>query len=258
MPLSAYERKARLTPGLLGIAPVTTTVVTLGLKTYPAVPIALGALSATVGGYVLSVLVGNAGRRAQNGMYERWGGRPSTQLLRLRGESSNPTQRDLWRRAVEEATGVHLLSKRREATNPIAADHAIEAATDQVRHLGHAPHFPMVASENTAYGFERNLWGFRWAGRYIALICLGSIVLASTLAKYTAIDVSRGAAITGVTIDALFLAGWCFLPSEKRAKEAGFRYAHQLLHAVIQENRNKSSSSTGEPATTPAAAQEGE
>ncbi|MBY8868410.1 hypothetical protein, partial [Streptomyces sennicomposti] len=65
-----------------------------------------------------------------------------------------------------------MLSKQREAANPAAADHAIEAATDQVRHLGQDPRFPMVASENAAYGFERNMWGFRWVGRDVALACL--------------------------------------------------------------------------------------
>ncbi|MET7903588.1 hypothetical protein ABZS86_19870 [Streptomyces sp. NPDC005355] len=94
-------------------------------------------------------------------MYERWGGRPTTQLLRTRDESSNPRQRDIWRQAIEEVTDVQLLSKRREAANPVAADHAIEAATDQVRYLGQDPRFPMVANENAAYGFERNMWGFR-------------------------------------------------------------------------------------------------
>ncbi|MBY8868409.1 hypothetical protein [Streptomyces sennicomposti] len=93
-------------PGVLGIAPITITVVTLGLKAYPAVPVALGVLSATFGGYLLSVMVGNAGRRSQVGMYERWGGRPSTQLLRTWNESSNPTQRDIWRQAIEDVADV--------------------------------------------------------------------------------------------------------------------------------------------------------
>ncbi|MEU8933328.1 hypothetical protein AB0D30_26020 [Streptomyces sp. NPDC048409] len=242
MTLSAYERKARLTPGLLGIAPVTIAVVTLGLKTYPAVPVALGALSVTVGSYVLSVVVGNAGRRAQAQMYERWGGRPSTQLLRTRNESSNPRQRDIWRQAIEEVTGVQLLSRRWEAANPVDADHAIEAATDQVRYLGQDSRFPMVASENAAYGFERNMWGFRWVGRCVALVCLVSIGLAFLLVRHASFHVSAGAAISGAVINAAILVSWFLLPSEERAREAGFRYARQLLQAVIQVNRIESSS----------------
>ncbi|MZF84256.1 hypothetical protein [Streptomyces sp. SID5643] len=244
--LSAYERKARLTPGMLGIAPVTITLVALGLKAYPAVPVALGVLSVTVGGYALSVLVGNAGRRAQDRMYERWGGRPTTQLLRTRDESSNPRQRDIWRQAIEEVTGVQLLSKRREAANSVAADHAIEAATDQVRYLGQDPRFPMVANENAAYGFERNMWGFRWVGRYVALVCLAVIGLTCLLARYTSFHVSAGAAISGAVINVMILTGWCLFPSEERAKEAGFRYARQLLHAVTQVSRTESSSATEE------------
>ncbi|QOV38783.1 hypothetical protein IM697_10620 [Streptomyces ferrugineus] len=193
---------------------------------------------------MLSVLVGNSGRRAQDRMYERWGGRPTTQLLRTRDESSNPGQRDIWRQAVEGVTDVQLLSKRREAANPVAADQVIEAATDQVRHLGQDPRFPMVAAENAAYGFERNMWGFRWIGRFVALACLVAIGLACLLARYTSFLVSTGAAISGALINVAFLIGWCLVPSEERAKDAGFRYARQLLHAVIQVSRIESSSAT--------------
>lgn len=247
---SAYEWRARLTPGLFGIAPIAITVVALGLKANPVVSIGLGILSATGGGYLLSVVVGNAGRRAQPGLYRQWNGRPTTQLLRTRDAADNPTQRDIWRKAIEAVTGVGLLSKRREAANPAEADHAIEAATDQVRYLGQDPRFPLVASENAAYGFERNIWGFRWAGRGVALICLTAISLILLLGKHTSFHISVGAATASVAINTLFLLVWCILPSKRRAREAGFRYAQQLLNAVVQVNRAASATTTTSQPTT--------
>lgn len=63
--LSVYERKARLIPGLLGVAPIAVSIATLGLKQFPAVSLLLAAFSAAGGGYLLAVLVARAGRRAQ-------------------------------------------------------------------------------------------------------------------------------------------------------------------------------------------------
>jgi hypothetical protein len=251
--LSSYEWRARVTPGLLAIAPIAATIVTLGVKDFPAISAALGLAATAVGGYFLSAVVGNAGRRAEPFLYERWGGRPTTQLLRTRGEATNPTQCEIWRSALTKATGVELLSKRREAANPEEADRAIETATDLMRHLTHGASYPAVAHENAAYGLERNLWGFRWVGRLIALTCLAAVLLAYHL------GLSRAAAIVGSAIALLFLLGWVLIPSRDRARTAGFRYAFQLLNAVAQSGRanDQPNTSTSPPGASPGPAREG-
>lgn len=239
--LSAYERRARLVPGLLAVAPVTITVITLGLKAYPAVALSLGVLTAAGGAYLLSVIVGNAGRRIQDDIFKAWGGRPTTQLLRTRNSDVNPAQREIWRTAIEAATGVKLLSKRRELSDPAMADYTIEAATDQMRHLTDDERFPRVAAENAAYGFERNLWGFRWFGRSIAFLCL-LVTAGFFLLPQTDRGVTPEALVIGIVIDGILLAIWIGLPSSKRAREAGLRYAQQLMQAVTQQQRDLTNS----------------
>ncbi len=59
--LDAYERKARLTPGLLAFAPVAFAIATLGFKKFPAIAIAVGVLSAAGGAYALAILVAHLG-----------------------------------------------------------------------------------------------------------------------------------------------------------------------------------------------------
>jgi hypothetical protein len=165
--LDAYERKARLTPGLLAVAPVAFMIVTLGFKKFPAVAVAVAVLSATGGGYALSVLVAHLGRRAQVHLWDSWDGPPTIRFLRTRYEAANPVQREVWRRAIEMTTGVALLTPDAEAADPTLADNTIRTAVDQMRRLGQDPAFPLVAAENTQYGFERNLYGFRWVSRVI-------------------------------------------------------------------------------------------
>lgn len=239
--MDTYELRARLTPGLLAIAPVTFLVSTLGLKRFPPVAIGAGVLTAAGGSYLLSVLVAHYGRAAQDRLWREWQGRPTTQLLRTRGGPTNPVQRDIWRTAISSLTAVPLLSPRREAANPAAADAAIEAAVDQVRYLGQDARFPMIASENAQYGFERNMYGFRWIGRAISLLCtIGLLTTWMLVRGQPHPPFSTGALVTGFAIDALFFLGWLALPSAKRAEAAGHRYANQLFQAVVNVNRSTS------------------
>jgi hypothetical protein len=241
--MDAYELRARLTPGLLAIAPVTFLVSTLGLKRFPPVAIGAGVLTTAGGTYLLSLLVAHYGRAAQEHLWREWSGRPTTQLLRTQGAPSSRVQRDIWRTAISDLTGVALLSPRREAANPEAADAAIEAAVDQVRYLGQDARFPMVASENAQYGLERNMYGFRWIGRGISLLCtLGLLATWLLVRGQRHPPFSLGALMTGFVIDALFFLGWLALPSAKRAEAAGHRYANQLFQAVVNLNRSTNAS----------------
>ncbi len=230
--LSVYERKARLIPGLLGVAPIAVSIATLGLKQFPAVSLLLAAFSAAGGGYLLAVLVARAGRRAQAELWQDWGGRPTTQLLRLRQKADNPVQRDAWREVLCRVTGVPLMNAEQEALDPAAADNAIEAAIGQVLHLGQDERFPILLSENAQYGLERNLYGFRWYGRAIAASC--AIVLAASQGLAWA---SRPALIAGVVVCLLILLARCIVPSKARTREAGFRYAEQLMRSLMRAEK---------------------
>jgi hypothetical protein len=228
--LDEYERKARLTPGPLSILPVAFSVATLGPKQYPAVSVAAGLLTTAGGTYLLAVVVAQFGRLAQEGLWKEWGGRPTTQLLRLQSSAINATQRDIWRSALEAATGVRLSSLRQEAANPQAADDTIEAATDQMRYLSHDSRFRTLATENAQYGFERNMYGFRWIGRAVAaLSCAALIVVVIIGAQATSIT----ALVVGIVVNALILIGWLFTPSKGRTRGAAFRYGSQLLQATV-------------------------
>ena len=232
--LETYEFKARLSPGLLAILPIAFSGATLGLKQYPAIAVGGGLLTAAGGTYLLSLLAAHLGRREQDRLWHRWGGRPTTQLLRYHDCAVNPTQRDIWRRALEAVTRVALLSEEREGAEPGAAKDAIEASTDQVRYLAQDSRFTTLASENAQYGFERNLFGVRWVARGASLACLLALTVVLVVRP---IDVSSAALIIGMLIDLLLLIGAVAVPSEQRTKEAAFRYGNQLLQAVVREAR---------------------
>lgn len=233
--LDDYERRARLAPGLLALLPVSVALAVLGLSKAPVVVSVLMALSLVSGPIVLAELVRHQGQKVQKTLWASWGGSPTIQELRLRQEGQNSLQRETWRKAVSSVTGIELASARSERANPTKADEAIEVAVGQIRNLTRdEAKFPLVRAENRGYGFHRNLYGIRWTGRITALlVVLGVLAYMLWLA-----NVEHQPAITLVNVLALVatvvcLVIWCFLPSQARMKNAGEKYAYELLQAAV-------------------------
>jgi hypothetical protein len=233
--LDDYERRARLAPGLLALLPISVALAVLGLSKAPVVVSVLTTLSLAGGPVVLAELVRHQGRKVQETLWASWGGSPTIQKLRLRQEGQNTLQRETWRKAVSSVTGIPLLSLRSENGNAARADEVIEVAVGQIRSLTRdETRFPLVRAENRSYGFHRNLYGIRRAGRATALlVVLGVLAYMLWLA-----NVGHQPALTLVNVLTLLATVvcfviWCVLPSSERMKSAAERYAYELLQAAV-------------------------
>lgn len=232
--LDAYERRCRLAPGLLALVPVAVTIVALGIRDAPVVSAAISILSLASGPVLIASIVRRKGLAAQEFLWTKWGGPPTTDLLRTRQGPSGVVQRDAWRQAVEIATKVPLLSPRAEKSNPDRADETIELAVAKLREATRTDSFPLIAAENRNYGFERNFYAIRATGRMIALICI--VVIGAAIA----VRLNGGrhpsapnAYVLGVVINPLVLIGWFALPSEGRVRVTAEKYARQLLQGAV-------------------------
>ena len=98
-------------------------------------------------------------------LYEMWGGKPTTVLLRHRDSPLDPTVLALLHGALARVTGVEAPSKRKEAGSPDDADKVYE---EYVRYLRDSTRdtakFPRIFEELVNYGFRRNLWGLKPIG----------------------------------------------------------------------------------------------
>jgi hypothetical protein len=233
--LDKYERYARVAHGLFAVLPVVITVTALGYRQVPVVSVAVSLLSLAGGPVLLADTVRQFGQRAQDKLWNDWGGAPTTLALRLLENSSNTVQRDIWRSAIEKVSGVTLVSRVVETKNHRKADDAIEAAVARLRELTRGEHkFPLLQAENRSYGFQRNFYGIRWLGRLIAF--LGMLVIAGFMTwgllhnQHTSVPTAD---ILGLLLNGAILVAWFALPSAKRVRVAGDKYAHQLLHAAV-------------------------
>jgi hypothetical protein len=233
--LSPYELWARLAPGLFALAPVAILITALGFRGAPVISVVISLLSVISGPILIASVVRRMGLTSQEELWDRWGGPPTTRFLRTRDAAPNAVQRDAWREAVSAATKIPLLSARAEKANPVKADDTIATAVANLRTMTKTDAFPMIAAENRNYGFERNLYGSRKAGRIIAILVM--IVLAAAIG-WRAADGMHPIVpvpyVLGLVLDALFVAGWFVLPSAEQ-------YAHQLLQGAITLSKRPSS-----------------
>lgn len=228
----AYTRRARLTPALIVVLPLGLAVIAVssdGLKAWTA----LWSVFVWAGGTALMAqLARDRGKRKEPELFQSWGGKPTTQLLRYRGceNSILVTRRH---GALQKAIpDLHLPSEAEERVDPSASDHAydtcvkwlLEKTRDQKK-------FPLVFDENCSYGFRRNLWGMKPVAIALAVasVLTGTVVIAIRLYNQSSVSaVSFGA--LGCIIGLLcFWILWC---DPGWVRLAAFAYAERLLASI--------------------------
>ncbi|WP_329548502.1 hypothetical protein OG548_35435 [Streptomyces sp. NBC_01356] len=245
--LDEYERRARLVPGLLAIFPLAILLSVLSLRQLPTVSYVMGAVAVIGMPVVVADVVRQHGRKAERVLWDSWGGPPTTVWLRLREPSKNEVQRDLWRKAVAEVSGLELLSLRAERANPSRADQTITTAVGQLRdRTRDTERFNLLFNENRNYGFARNLYGIRWIGRSVSL---GGILFASAYMTWLSLirhqDGVTAENLFSVTACSVFFIYWCVWPSAGRVREAANKYAQQLLQSAVTLKDKEPEAATG-------------
>lgn len=217
------------------LLPVAVTVTALGFRSVPVVSIATSLASVAGGPVLLAGTIRGLGLKVQPELWTAWGGSPTMMALRLRANSANEVQRDVWRRAIEQVTGIQLASRRSESANPQGADQKIDVAIGRLRELTRdEQRFALIQAENRGYGFWRNFYAIRHLGRLAALA--GTLVIAGlTLWRLESgvHPVIQVASALGLVINALVIVLWLALPSVDRVRVAGDKYAYQLLQGAV-------------------------
>ena len=185
-----YTLRARVAPAVIAVAPV----VVLALTAIPLTPQGAKVIPIAVAVFVL--VAGQRGRDAgqsrERALFEKWGGAPSTSMMRL---------------PVTEFVAV-LRARTRDAIR-----------------------FPLVAAENINYGFRRNCWGLRTWGLVFALITLAvSIAVGILLGLYKSPHAGYG--LTIPLVSAILAAWFWKSVTEDWVYIAAKRYARSLLETL--------------------------
>ena len=229
--LDEYERSARLAPGLIALLPIPILVVAFGLKHNPVIAI-LASLLITIGGpIILAKYVRSRGRAVERRLYAEWGGPPTTLML------SPPNSGAADAVQAQRRANVQRVSQQILPLTPLPNDNAAQqiyaAATSTLRQKTYDHSiFPLVFSENKSYGFERNTRGVRVEGLVLSGTGFAIAGAGCGLAVVKLFHANQSALLAAAIINLLLIIFWIIWPSKQRVRDAGDRYAEQLLDAA--------------------------
>lgn len=236
-----YERQARLWPALLAGLPLFALITLLYA---PAINVGenLAMLAASCGGlYLLTNLCRDLGKRLESRLFESWGGKPTTQLLRHRDTTIEGVTKRRYHSFLAAKIGEPFPTKDEEAADPRAADELYQSAVrwllNQTRDQSQ---FSLLLNENIAYGYRRNALGLK---PIAILVAVGSLAWtlatqgvfttnsATTFVNIESLVALPANALLSCGVSVVMLATWLFFFTKARVRNAAFTYAELLLRA---------------------------
>lgn len=233
-----YERKARVTPGLIVALPIVVPLVLTYGSQDPLLTALLGILGASGALYALANIARGRGKKLEETLVKDWGGMPTTLALRHRDFFLDRTSKITYHRLIAEKLGITLPTEDEETASPDMADDAYIGATRRLRERTRT-NKELLLKENIAYGFHRNMLAMKSVGIFT---CFMGIIYALLLAKIIQFDkpyfVIANFSHLGVSssltilICLVLLSAWLFYFNRDAVKRVGFAYAERLLECL--------------------------
>jgi len=254
-----YERKARVTPGLLLCLPLFVPLICVYGPKHPILTSVIALLGGCGAVYGLASISRGLGKKLEERLVQRWGGMPTTLMLRHRDGFLDSVSKGRYHEAITAKLAIAVPTSAQEAADPAAADDVYKGATRRLRELTRDDK-KLLLTENIAYGFHRNMLALKPAG---IVACLAGIFYGLLISKALRVapfefapvhllDPGLPAALTlGISI-ALLLA-WVAYFNADTVRRIGFVYAERLFECLV----NLPSAGRGKPrAARPTSAKE--
>lgn len=233
-----YEQKARLFPGLLVTLPLLVPLLLIYGPKNPYLTAILGLILSCGTLYWLSSIARNRGKALEERLVAKWGGMPTTLILRHRDKYLDSGSKSRYHAAIQAKLGIELPSASDEAANPTAADDRYTGATRQLRELTRGSSNALLLKENIAYGFHRNMLAMRPVGFSTTLlgILFGLVIAKVIQLKPMAYDFSNLAepGLAGgvsLTISFVLIFAWMSV-NEPAVRRMGNVYAERLFESL--------------------------
>lgn len=226
-----YTRRARLQPALLVALPLGLAV----LAWFPDGMIGWATAWGLIvwsGGTALIAQIGRDwGKSKEVQLYNSWGGKPTTRMLRHRDAPNKITLERRHNKLQALLPELKIPSPEEEQADPARADEIYDAGTTFLReNTRDQKKFNLVFEENCNYGFRRNLWGMKLLGITTAIIGIAAVIIHIFV---NGTSTPPLAMISG-SINLLLLLGWWLWITPDWVKTAGEAYAERLLEASME------------------------
>ncbi len=229
--IDPYDRKARLYPALL-VMLVPAVAASLVAPVFSSQLTGLASLAIAFGGLMLLSSLGREwGKRREPQLFERWGGPPTTlMLLRAKSQLDQLTL-DRYRKFLEgKIQGLQFPDSASEASDP--ANAAVICASS-VKWLREATRdtkkFGLVFSENTNYGFRRNLLGVKPLAVALCVLTLAATALHAWLSTAGNLSIVTSQSWVSAMVACIGFVIWAFIVDEEFVETTAYAYATALL-----------------------------
>ncbi len=243
-----YNRRARLYPALVCIAPAIVTCMAILGVTLSAVQSIAGVIISCGGTYLLSQLARDAGKRREKELYERWGGMPSMAIFRHRHPRLDAITKARYHKKLGALLKTHVPTRADEERDAQSTDEIYAAWSNYLRvNTRDTKLYSLLFQELVQYGYRRNLWGLRSIGITICTLSICSAAGWSLLGWYRTIGwhpESAAAGAFGCILLVLWI-GW-FTPDWVRVPAE--EYAARLAEATdtLQTKASAAKSGSGD------------
>lgn len=226
-----YSLKARLFPVFLALIPALLTMMNF-YDFYKIKPTTVAFIS-SLGIFYLTMSISRMlGKRLESPLFEKWGGKPTTQILRHRDTTIDSITKARYHLFLSQHLQIKFPSEIDEKSDPSSADEVYESAVKWLLvHTRNTKTFNLLFQENISFGFYRNCLGLKPIAIVIAIVAMLFPIF-----KY---DVIIGYSIhlniipEGIWISDglsfIMLIIWIFLFNENTVKNSAFLYAEKLL-----------------------------
>lgn len=230
-----YERKARATPGLLAVIPVLTAFLCYYGPKQPLVAAVVGLLASCGAIYALASLARMTGKKREEALIRKWGGRPTTIALRHRDTFLDVVTKQRYHQDIVRKLDIQMPTEQQEQANPDAADQQYMGATRRLIELTRGDK-GLLLMENINYGFARNMLGLKPVGVAASVLGLAYGLLFAKVLQIApaAVHIENLAApgIAGsitMTVSLAMLLVWTISFRANDVRRVGFVYAERLF-----------------------------
>ena len=169
----SYERKARLYPALILIAPCVITAVAIMSAKLSALQSLATTLVGCGGAFLLTQLARDAGKHGEPALFQTWCGSPSVTIFRHRNPRLDFITKGRYHKKLSTfVKGAKAPTVEEEQADPAAADQVYTAWSHYLRaNTRDTKKHSLLYQENVNYGYRRNVWGLRPIGIIVSALC---------------------------------------------------------------------------------------
>jgi hypothetical protein len=228
-----YDRKARLYPALVLVAPIVATTVAILSPQFTGWQSLAAAFAGTGTSFFFTQLARDAGKQREEALFASWGGKPSVTMFRHRDSRIDSITKDRYHRKLASLVkGTKPPSISAEQADPEGADKIYTAWSHYLRsNTRDTKKYTLVFQENINYGYRRNVWGLRVIGIVVSSVCcvvaLGWLWLIFDHGKRPTLQ-----AWAALAWSFAFLLLWLFRFTARWVRIPADAYAERLVESV--------------------------